>query len=166
MTFLKTDENDTTRPFRDGDKIVITPEMQAAIIDAQIKRSLKINRTKEGEISIAEWCREKYPINSTAEFFASRQNRTFGVLAFKVQGSQQEYNCETLRSAGFIFEEPTFPELSLKECPEDYLDDRELVLKGLLEIHDWEGWVEKDAEEALKEVEEAMSKYGIVFYRP
>lgn len=94
--------------------------------------------------------------------FAQRLDRNSGQMAIKWD-SGVKTNVYFLRKAGLNFEEPKFETLSIKECPEEFLSDTELVIKGLMEI---KGISEYQANQVVEKLYPAMNKYGIIFYRP
>ncbi len=162
-------EGEVFRPIQDGDVFAITAEMQADLIAGWMKfsRAEGAERVKDARIE----GERRFRLGRRMIFRKRRQTRTFGILAMFFEGEDQTrpgggYNLCTLKDAGFVAREPEFKELSLTECPEVYLSDRELVIRGLIELNEVNGWIEEGALAHIALVEKAMAKYGVVFYRP
>jgi len=92
---------------------------------------------------------------------AKRLDRSFGQTCID-WGENQITNTLWLEDIGLEFKHSDFSELPIMECPEEFLTERELIIKTLMS---W-GQTEAEATAKVDEIVGAMAKHGIVFYRP
>lgn len=148
--------------YREGDEIVITEEMLAAVEEKD--RALLNARLSDSVSWRDKTFRERFPPGTKGICYANRINRTMGLLCIRWNGpnGQRETNVHLMEKAGLKFEHPEFEELSLMDCDEALLGPEELVEKGMRLA----GMSEAEANDILEKVEAGMNRYDVVFYIP
>lgn len=91
---------------------------------------------------------------------AKRLGRADGQMI--IDWGEEKTNVYWLENIGLEFEKLEFSELPIMECPEEFLTDRELVIKTLMKRGD----TEAAATAKVDEVASAMDENEMVFYRP
>lgn len=106
------------------------------------------------------------------EISSKRMDRFMGqlVIDWKSPGMNEDWKTtnthwleNNIDGMGFHFIQPEFDELPILNCPDEYLHERELVIKAYALQN---GLPEEESKFLISIVESAMSKHGIVFYRP
>lgn len=108
------------------------------------------------------------------ELKAHRLGRDHGHLSIEwVNPKNPEWantNVYFLEAMGFEFEHPEFKVIPMRECDDNLLGDHERVIKYLMlqypEDYLDEAGLEKEIDEYMKPLLNAMNKAGCVFYRP
>jgi hypothetical protein len=154
---------DMLRSFREGDEITISQEMHVDLVRAALQFSGAVGKELKMQQTLSY--SKRFEIGRKIKFVAKRMDRfrVFLTMGFSDDPEEGMWNLEIPRLAGFCFIEPDSPELGILECPEEFLNERELVLKGIMKYYDCN---EARAEAELVAVEKAMAEHGICFYRP
>ncbi len=136
--------------YKVGDEIIITKEMIFALME--------VEKGKGRSLFSKDW---DAWLGRKGVCYAQRLDRLHGQMAID-WGENEKTNVYWLEDIGLEFEKPEFLEQSIMEADEGDLTTTELVIKALIE----DGWCEEHAIDRVKEINEAMSKRGIVFYIP
>lgn len=142
---MRTRKERGSKMYKVGDKITITQEM---VNKLNVKENTYYYDRRLGKTGVC---------------YAQRIDRTHGQMAIDWgEGENEKTNVYWLEDIGLEFEMPEFLELPICFCLEEWLSDRELVIRSLME----QGDDEENANRKVDEISKAMEKYGIVFYRP
>jgi hypothetical protein len=153
---------DMLRSFRDGDEITITKAMEFDLVKSAVKFSGAVGKFLRWQQTVSYGIR--FAAGTKIKFVSERMDRFRVFLCMAFDGDPDGMrNLDIPKLAGFCFTEPDSPELGILDAPEEILNDRELVVKGIMQYYDCS---EDRANAELVVVEKAMAKYGICFYRP
>lgn len=148
--------------YEDGDTITITKE----IYDNGSDRSREILRSMYHD----NFNYFDRPFSITGKISFKRLDRFMGQLVIEWEGTilkGRETNTYWLENSadgmGLHFIHPEIETLDIMNCPDKYLTERELVIKTYALQN---GLPEEESKFLIGIVESAMSKHGIVFYRP
>ena len=154
--------------YEDGDEILITKE----IYDNGSDRGRELIRSMFGTDTFIKdvGCNfdQLFPFKGIIS--SQRMDRFMGQLVIEWQGTilkgrktNTHWLENTIDGMGIRFIHPEFEEISIMNCEDKYLTERELVVKTYALQN---GLPEEESKFLIGIVQSAMSKHGIVFYRP
>jgi len=158
--------------YEDGDEIVITKRDYDNGSDRgrELIRYMNSNEKLDLRSFLANLQPDE--VIMIGKISSQRMNRFMGqlVIEWKGQGLKEDWKTtnthwleNTIDGMGLRFIHPEFEQLSIMNCEDKYLHERELVIKTYALQN---GLPEKESEFLIGIVESAMSKHGIVFYQP
>lgn len=154
--------------YEEGDEILITKE----IYDNGSDRGRELIRSMFGTDKFIKdvGCNFDQLLPFKGTISAERMDRFMGQLVIEWQGTilkGRKTNTHWLENKidgmGLHFIHPEFEEISIMNCEDKYLTERELVVKTYALQN---GLPEEESKFLIGIVQSAMSKHGIVFYRP
>jgi hypothetical protein len=159
--------------YEEGDEIEITKEIFDALpTNEYIEDNWKQVSPKERKQNEARKTinyifgpKPNFPVKGTLSTL--RLNNEHGQMIVKwknpINNGWKETNCYFLGQMGFNIPEPEFKYIPIKDSDDDLLSEYDLIIKYMMIQNNW---TEKQVDEYLKPVNEAMNKAEAVFYRP